>query len=103
MASVELLPSRRLLMIDDRGDALRATWHPDRCSIVLSQWRDDTCRATHELDVMEVNRLVQFLVGMLAAAATPSEDSDPEPRPRSQIAQLIDRIETHPWWPKRRA
>lgn len=87
MATVELLPSRRLILLDDRGDALRATWHPDEASVVLSQWKSDVCRATFQLDAAESASLVQFLVGTLATAAAASV-VEPEPARREG---LLDR------------
>jgi hypothetical protein len=95
MTTVELLPSRRLFMIDERGDALRATWHPERRSVVLSHWKSDQCRATYQLDLAETTRLINFLVGTLAASAghTPERDFPPS---RSTAARtwLRDRVET---------
>jgi hypothetical protein len=67
---VEVLPSRRLILVDERGDALRATWHPNRKSVVLSEWKSDVCRATYRLEARDIARLAEFLIGTLGAIAT---------------------------------
>ncbi len=89
---VEVLPSRRLILLDDRGDALRATWHPDEESVVLSEWKSDVCRATYRLHARDIARLAEFLVGTLGAIATePAPEGDPA-RPYTLLDRLLAKL-----------
>jgi hypothetical protein len=86
MATAQVVHARREVLLDERGDALQATWHPRRRLVVLSEWRSGICRATFHLDPGDAARLATFLVGALTDAAT----SPPVvQRPRSG---LLDRI-----------
>jgi hypothetical protein len=73
------------LLVDSRGHALRATWHPDDREVVLGVWDDRHCVGTVRLDPPAAARLGAFLLAALASAATepdatetadPSEPSD---------------------------
>jgi hypothetical protein len=72
--------------MDERGDALQATWHPDQRRVVLSEWRSGICRATFQLDPGDAARLAVFLVGALAEATTPTPTAE---RPRRSLLQRI--------------
>jgi hypothetical protein len=61
------------LLIDSRGHALRATWHPDDREVVLGVWDDRHCLGTVRLDPPAAARLGAFLVAALGAAAQPSD------------------------------
>jgi hypothetical protein len=87
MAMVEVLPSRRLILVDERGDALRATWHPNEESVVLSEWKSDVCRATYRLKAHDIARVAQFLTGTLGAIAT-AASIEQEP---ARAASFLDR------------
>jgi hypothetical protein len=52
------------MFLDERGAALRVTWHPERDLIVLSVWQHDSCVGTFRMPVRDVPRLS----GLLAAA-----------------------------------
>ena len=67
------------LLVDSRGHALRATWHPDDAEVVLGVWDDSTCVGTVRLDPPAAARLGAFLLAALASAATPPEPATPEP------------------------
>jgi hypothetical protein len=47
--------------VDDRGSALRATWHADAGVVVVSLWRDATCVGTIRLDTADTARLAALL------------------------------------------
>jgi hypothetical protein len=63
MSTVELL-------VDERGDLLRATWRDGEPAIDLSLWRDNTCRATFRLALDDATRLTG-LVATALAGSTP--------------------------------
>jgi hypothetical protein len=65
MAAVEML-------VDDRGDLLRAAVRGDDGRVDLSLWRDDRCRATFRLDPGDAARLAHLLVTALETRATPA-------------------------------
>ena len=52
------------MFLDERGAALRVTWHPERDLVVLSVWQGDRCVGTFRMPVQDVPRLS----GLLAAA-----------------------------------
>jgi hypothetical protein len=52
------------MFLDERGAALRVTWHPERDLVVLSVWQGDSCVGTFRMPVQDVPRLS----GLLAAA-----------------------------------
>jgi hypothetical protein len=62
--------THRDLFLDRRGDLVRASWHRDERTVVLSLWRDGECRATTPIDVATAARLSAFLLGTVADAAT---------------------------------
>jgi hypothetical protein len=55
------------LMVDERGSALRATWHDQAAVLVLSVWHDGECAGSVRLPPDEVARLGRFVVTSLAA------------------------------------
>jgi hypothetical protein len=61
------------LLLDSRGHALRATWHPDDREVVLGVWDDRRCVGTVRLDPPAAARLGAFLVAALGSAAGPTE------------------------------
>jgi hypothetical protein len=52
------------MFLDERGTALRVTWHPERDLVVLSVRQGDRCVGTFRMPVQDVPRLS----GLLAAA-----------------------------------
>ena len=54
--------TRSEVFVDERGRAMRVTWHEDENVVVVSLWRDDTCVGTFKLEAAEVSRLSAFLV-----------------------------------------
>lgn len=62
------------LFLDERGQALRVTWHAEAGMVVLSIWRDEECVGTVRLPPDEARRLAAFLdesVVVPAEAPTP--------------------------------
>ena len=49
------------LFLDDRGQALRVTWHAESGVVVLSVWRADECVGTVRLGAAEAHQLARFL------------------------------------------
>jgi hypothetical protein len=88
-------PLTREVLVDARGDALRATWHADERTVQLSMWRDGLCRATFPLSTDDAARLSMFLTASLAGAVrdTTTPPVAPVPRWRAQLAR----------WTRRRA
>jgi hypothetical protein len=58
------LSGRRDMFLDERGNGLRVTWHPERDLVVLSVWQGDSCVGTFRMPVRDIPRLS----GLLAAA-----------------------------------
>lgn len=73
--AVFALPIGRHLAVDEQGVGLRATWRLDRGFVNLSLWQDDRCTATFHLTPTEAARLINFLVGGLADAASATTES----------------------------
>jgi hypothetical protein len=65
------------LLVDARGHALRATWHPGDREVVLGVWNERRCVGTVRLDPPAAARLGAFLIAALgsAAAQPPSADA----------------------------
>ena len=55
------------MLVDERGDLLRATRRDDPGVVELTLWREDRCRATFHLDADDTARLTRFLVTALAS------------------------------------
>jgi hypothetical protein len=68
-ATVQQLPVGRLLLLDERGVGMRASWHLDRGFANLSTWRGDRCQETFHLSVADAAALIDFLADGLAEAA----------------------------------
>ena len=66
--------SRRELFVDERGSALRVSWHSEHGMAVLSIWHEDVCVGTARLSSTDATRLAQFLVGRLGAQAAGTSD-----------------------------
>lgn len=64
------LPVGRLLLLDERGVGMRASWHLDRGFANLSIWRGDRCEETFRLSLADAAGLIGFLADGLAEAAT---------------------------------
>jgi hypothetical protein len=74
------------MFLDERGAALRVTWHPERDLVVLSVWHDDRCVGTFRMPVQDVPRLSGLLAAALGdwvdqadGAAQPPEGRGPNP------------------------
>ncbi len=59
------------MLVDDRGDLLKATWHEGDSSVDLSLWRGNVCRATFRLALDDAGRLARVLHTALAGNALP--------------------------------
>lgn len=55
------LPGMPELFVDERGAALRVTWHAEPDLVVLSVWRGERCVGTVRLSPDEAGRLARFL------------------------------------------
>jgi hypothetical protein len=53
------------MFLDERGTALRVTWHPERDLVVLSVWQGDRCVGTFRMPVQDVPRLSGLLAATL--------------------------------------
>ena len=58
------------LMVDERGSALRATWHGDEGVLVLSVWHDGECAGSVRLPPDEVAHLGRYVITSLASGRT---------------------------------
>jgi hypothetical protein len=75
------------MFLDERGAALRVTWHPERDLVVLSVWQGDRCVGTFRMPVQDVPRLSGLLAAALgdwvdqadAGPTQPPEGGGPEP------------------------
>jgi hypothetical protein len=61
--------AERVLLMDEQGRGLRATWHLDRGCVNLSIWRDDRCSEAFQLSIEDSSRLAGFLVAGLGESA----------------------------------
>jgi len=86
MTTAEVLPIRRKVLLDERGDTLQATWHRRERLVVFSEWRSGMCRATFQLAPDDAARLATFCVGSLDDAATSGSRAVPA------RANLLDRV-----------
>jgi hypothetical protein len=64
MGDVRRLPRQQLVLVDERGVALRATWHLELGLVVLSVWHGDACTASFRLPIAEAPQLSRFLAGI---------------------------------------
>ena len=60
------------LFVDDRGQALRVTWHAEAGVAVLSIWREDHCVGTVRLGAGDARRLADFLDELHLAPEAPA-------------------------------
>jgi hypothetical protein len=70
-----MLAACRALFVDDRGGALRVTWHKAKGLVVLSLWRQDVCVGTCRLSSEDAARLSRFLATQPADAQAVVSDS----------------------------
>ncbi|MGH2703756.1 MAG: hypothetical protein ACRDJ4_01270 [Actinomycetota bacterium] len=63
---MQRLPARREILVDGRGHALRATWHPDQDLVVISVWHGESCAGTVQLPSADAARFGAFLLTALA-------------------------------------
>lgn len=54
----------------NRGRYLRASWHPSRRLVIISQWRDGICVASTPIEIGEIGALVDLFVAALRDALT---------------------------------
>lgn len=69
-AAVRHLPTRRALLLDERGAGLRLTWHHDLGFANLSVWRGDRCQETFRLSTADAPQVIAFLADGLGEAAS---------------------------------
>ena len=60
--------------VDERGSALRVSWHDDRAMAVVSTWRDGECVATVRLTGADLMRLSTMLTQAWIHGLTSSAD-----------------------------
>ena len=85
------------LLVDARGHALRATWHPDDREVVLGLWDERHCVGTVRLDPPAAARLGAFLVASLGAASQPAASivASPTETLTARWQRLRDRLLAH--------
>ncbi|MBV8950252.1 MAG: hypothetical protein JOZ99_05205 [Actinobacteria bacterium] len=59
------------MLVDERGDLLRASWHEGDAGVDLSLWRGSRCRATFRLTLDDAARLGRLLGDAIAGRALP--------------------------------
>jgi hypothetical protein len=77
---------------------LRASWHPESRTTVISQWRDDVCVASTPIEVGALPSLVSLFVDALQDAATNVGD---EKRPTALSIRKDLMTLTSSWWRSR--
>jgi hypothetical protein len=95
-----------LVLGDQRGEGryMRASWHAESRSIVLSHWSDDVCTASSRLALADAPRLIGFIVDALHHAATvpvpvPATAPAPAPGARPSVIRFAEGVGT---WLRRR-
>ena len=58
--------------VDERGNALRATWHADAGVVVVSLWHESACVGTVRLDAADTARLAALLSAAVMEQLQPS-------------------------------
>src|SRR5579864_5067744 len=89
--------AKLLVVRDQRGEDryLRASWHADTHSIVLSHWSGGVCTASTRLALADVPGLIGFLVDTLHHAATARLSSPAtEPAPERRREGMATRAES---------
>jgi hypothetical protein len=66
--NASVVPMPQEVVFDDRGHALRATWHRDERVLVLSTWHDATCMSSVRLAPADAGRLGACITAALADA-----------------------------------
>ena len=66
--NASVVPVPQEVVIDDRGHALRATWHREERILVLSTWHDGTCTSSVRLAPADAARLGACIMAALADA-----------------------------------
>ena len=66
--NASVVPVPQEVVIDDRGHALRATWHRDQRVLVLSTWHNGTCMSSVRLAPTDAARLGACIMAALADA-----------------------------------
>jgi hypothetical protein len=66
--NASVVPIPQEVVIDDRGHALRATWHRDERMLVLSAWHDGACVSSVRLTPTDAARLSACIMAALADA-----------------------------------
>jgi len=69
----------RRALFSDGGRGLRASWHAEQGTVVLSLWQADLCVGTFRLAPREASRLADFLLGH--AGRTTDRRAGDEPSP----------------------
>jgi hypothetical protein len=77
MADVVKLPQPgREWFADARGRSLRATWHEDSGTLVLSIWEGERCMATFHFDPADAARLTSLTAEVVRSWADGMTRSD---------------------------
>jgi hypothetical protein len=79
------LSARRDMFLDERGAALRVTWHPERDLVVLSVWHGDSCVGTFRMPVQDVPRLSGLLAAALGDWVDQSDDGGATQPPQGGV------------------
>jgi hypothetical protein len=79
----------------NQTDYLRASWHPETRTIIVSQWRSGICVASTPLDVHEAPRLINMMVEALRDATL---DSKLNAKPTASSVRRDLATLTSSWW-----
>lgn len=82
---------RRVFVPDATADDryLRATWHPERGVITVSQWCDNVCVEALDLRVEDTAALIGLLATALGEAVGAVRDTGGEPEPPPSPIRLL--------------
>ena len=78
------------MFLDERGTALRVTWHPERDLVVLSVWQGDSCVGTFRMPVQDVPRLSGLLAAALGDRVDQADNAATEPTLRKPCTIAVD-------------
>jgi hypothetical protein len=93
LVGVAEMSNRRVSVADVRGNDqyLRATWHPETSTVVVSHWVGSVCIASTPIALADASNLIGLLVNALHETAT--RPQAPEPAiVDSPTRRLVDRI-----------
>ena len=73
---VELPSPRSRWFVDSRGRSLKATWHAEAGTVVVSLWESDRCVGTFQLSVADAPQLMVLLAEAVKAWAAQPQPAE---------------------------